>query len=375
MQFTLHVADISGNPTNTYYRYEIRIRNVEELTAAVRFDHMAARCIGNYRNKNNWKETDCILADSDNDDTDDPSLWVTPEYVASVFPEVAFYYVKSRNCYKVKHEGEPGEKSARPRYHYYFPLKVTLRDKKIANRLPRLLKRDIPAFDGAALDIVRFFYGYQKPQPEGGYVEGKYDIMEYFSADLQKEEEKEVVIPPEPTHENISDEFLEINLKDILKSIPADDESTWSFVCSCLKSIDEGLYDAFNKWSASSPKYYQKDSKGRVGGDMTAAKWNKSKKVGKEYGKASMIKVAQSYGWKPDDKNLTGEYKARHDAAERKKKALAEATRTAVDDLKDFGIDTQGMNVSDLMIIRRVNGTIKRVVHVVTGEVWEGGNE
>ena len=71
-----------------------------------------------YRNDDNFINSNCIVLDIDNDDTDDENKWITPDDVHKLMPDVEFYAVPSSNNMKVK-----GGRKPRPKYHYYYPIK------------------------------------------------------------------------------------------------------------------------------------------------------------------------------------------------------------------------------------------------------------
>lgn len=95
----------------------------------------------------------CIVMDNDNTHSDDPNDWIKPEAYKTMFPDVAFIVVPSRNNMKPK-DG----KSPRPRHHIYFPID-TFTDKDAYKQLKEMLMAKYPFFDDNALDAARFIYG------------------------------------------------------------------------------------------------------------------------------------------------------------------------------------------------------------------------
>lgn len=65
----------------------------------------------------NFQYADCIPMDCDNDHSDNPADWKSPEDVRKAFPGVAFAVSFSRN-----HMKEKCDKAARPKFHCYFPI-------------------------------------------------------------------------------------------------------------------------------------------------------------------------------------------------------------------------------------------------------------
>ena len=173
---TLYVSSVRGKKYNTSYPCEARIENVDDLARAAQYDHVCARykdaktqsgeTIRAHRGIQDFLQADCAAMDCDNSQPDPtkpdipPGEWKTPADVAAAFPGVAFYAVPSRNHMKEK-DGLP----ARPKYHYYFPLKQTVKDADRWAALKSGLCRRFPAFDGNAIDAARFLYGVESPQP------------------------------------------------------------------------------------------------------------------------------------------------------------------------------------------------------------------
>ena len=91
--------------------------------------------------------------DIDNAHTADPSQWVTPDGLADVFSVVPFMCATSRNHMKPK-----GGRSARPRFHVYFPIERT-DDPQLYSGLKKLLASRYSFFDSNAVDAARFIYG------------------------------------------------------------------------------------------------------------------------------------------------------------------------------------------------------------------------
>lgn len=116
MEFTLYTANCSGNEQNNSYPNKIVISNAEQLKKAVSFDHVCAEYKNNRRSMTNYICGNVDVMDCDNDHSDNPDDWITPEIYTDLFPDVAYAIVPSRNNMKPK-----GSKSARPRHHVYFP--------------------------------------------------------------------------------------------------------------------------------------------------------------------------------------------------------------------------------------------------------------
>lgn len=173
MKFTLYTANCTGNEKNCLYPNVCIIENMADLMAAVEKDHVTGRFRGNYRSSGNFELSDCEVMDCDNDHSEDPDEWITPEILADRLDDIDFALTPSRNNMKEK-EG----KSARPRFHAYFPH-AQIRDAKACAALKHQLHERLPFFDGNALDAARFIYG--TPCPDALWHEGEMTIDEWLA--------------------------------------------------------------------------------------------------------------------------------------------------------------------------------------------------
>ena len=119
MQLTLFTSGQAGNQTNTVYPNHVSVTDEQSLIQAVQFDHVAASYQNNTRSTTNFLQSDVVVMDIDNDHTENPDEWVTAEMLEELFDDYQFSLVTSRNHLLVK-----GTKSARPKYHIYFPIHI-----------------------------------------------------------------------------------------------------------------------------------------------------------------------------------------------------------------------------------------------------------
>lgn len=152
MNFTLSLANCSGNAQNCFYPIHKEIKSAEDLKEAIAFDHVAGTFDKDYRSTGNFLGADCIIMDCDNDHTDTTEDFMTPELLADTLPDVSFAYVPSRNNVKAK-----GNKGPRPRGHYYFPIPLIASAEEYA-ALKKRIQAAFPFFDGNALDAARFIF-------------------------------------------------------------------------------------------------------------------------------------------------------------------------------------------------------------------------
>ena len=173
--FTLCTANTTGVQRNLHYPNHATITNASELRAAARLDHVAATYTGNIRGSDRFIASDCVVMDVDNDHSDTPTEWATPDTLALTFPGVMFAAATSRNHMRVK-----GEKSARPRFHVYFPIEPVT-DPDTYTSIKRRLASYTGVFDRNALDAARFIYGHTSTDVT--WTDGDMTITDFLDAD------------------------------------------------------------------------------------------------------------------------------------------------------------------------------------------------
>ena len=285
IDFDLYLAKCTGNKQNVIYPIKMRVSNEAGLVVASGWDHVAADFKDHRRSTENFIRANVILADCDNDDSDDPKDWISPDNVAHALPGVEFYAVSSRHCGKVKHAGEPGEKSARPRYHYYFPVRQVITDPAQVGELQKRLLEVLPSFDPGGMKPAQFFFGHDDPQAT--YFPGTVDLAEYFAA-------HPAFAKPSPEMPSIPDEnFIRDNIDSLLSCISADcDHDIWVRVGMGIKAA--GLpFSVWDDWSRSAPAKYP-------GATVTEKKWNSFRRSGVSAG--TLVYLAKNNGWTPPRK-------------------------------------------------------------------------
>ncbi|MGI6736718.1 MAG: phage/plasmid primase, P4 family [Anaerovoracaceae bacterium] len=160
MKFTLYTADCTGNEANCLYPHEAIINGPEDFAAAVAHDHVTAAYQNSYRSNDNFISADAIVWDCDNDFSENPDDWATPETLAKgALADVSFAASPSRHNMLQK-----DSYSARPRFHLVAPIN-TCSDAAAFTALKKSGIRQFPFFDSKALDAARFLYG-TKVKPE-----------------------------------------------------------------------------------------------------------------------------------------------------------------------------------------------------------------
>lgn len=151
--FTIYSADTAGIPSNCLYPHKHHITDDSSLKKAVLTDYVCAEYKNSYRSNSNFIGSDCLPVDCDNDHSENPEDWVTPDDVANAFPGVSFAVHFSRSNNKAK-KG----KTARPKFHVLFPIDY-VSDPTIYSEMKKQVNSLFPYFDTQALDAARFFFG------------------------------------------------------------------------------------------------------------------------------------------------------------------------------------------------------------------------
>ncbi len=168
--FHLYYADCIGNAGNCRYPHGVGVRDEASLASAVGQDYVAVKYRGDYRSGENFIRTDCLVMDCDNDHSENPKDWVTPEIIHGLFPDTTMGYHFSRH-----HNLPKDGKSARPRFHVFFRIEP-MEDAKAYADMKAKLYTLFPFFDKNALDAARFFFG--TPAPSVGFYPGKNTLNE-----------------------------------------------------------------------------------------------------------------------------------------------------------------------------------------------------
>lgn len=150
MELTLFVSKVTGDEKNCSYPYKVVVNNPDELKDAVRFDHVCAEYRNGYRRNSNFVVSDCAVMDCDNDASDDPEDWITPEALIEELDDVPFAVTFSRHHMKSKNGKPP-----RPKFHVYFKISE-IRAPDAYKALKERIQQEYPFFDDNALDAGRF---------------------------------------------------------------------------------------------------------------------------------------------------------------------------------------------------------------------------
>lgn len=155
---------ITLTPSNYYqdakkskYQNPVIIESLEDFKKVILKDYACAVYKDNHRSIDDFLYADAIVFDIDNDHSENPDDWITPDKVSSFYDDVPIYIQYSRNHMKIKN-GKP----ARPKFHIIMPIdKVT--DAKEYRAMKEKVYSIFPFVDGQALDSARLLFGTAEP--------------------------------------------------------------------------------------------------------------------------------------------------------------------------------------------------------------------
>lgn len=173
--FTLYSANCLGQPENCLYPNRVDVTDRESLIAAVSHDYVCAEYQGNYRSNDNYIGSNCLSVECDNDHSENPEDWKTPQDIAEIFPDVMFAVHYSRNHMKVKNG-----KAARPKFHAFFAIDPVTDAEEYSN-LKKFLHAMFPYFDTKALDAARFYFGTANPKVD--IFDGSHTLTDFLCSD------------------------------------------------------------------------------------------------------------------------------------------------------------------------------------------------
>lgn len=178
--FTIYSSDVTGNPGNCSYPHKHVILDEDSLKAAICHDYVCAEYQNNYRNNDNFIGSDCLPVDCDNDHSEDPKDWITPDDIMQAFPGVSFAVHYSRSHNKMKNG-----KAARPKFHVLFPIE-RITDAALYSDMKKLVNSIFPYFDSQALDAARFFFG--TSAADVAIYPGRMNLTEFLNEDIFDED-------------------------------------------------------------------------------------------------------------------------------------------------------------------------------------------
>ena len=154
MKMTFYTANCRGNAKNSIYPNKRVVDNEDDILEVMAFDHVCAEFKNCRRSGDHFLSCDVDVMDCDNDHSDNPADWIHPKDLEEkIGKDVAFAAVPSRNHMKPK-DG----RSARPRFHVYFPHDP-ISDGDVCAALKKAIQQKFQFFDGNAIDSARFIFG------------------------------------------------------------------------------------------------------------------------------------------------------------------------------------------------------------------------
>ena len=157
---TIYYAETRNDPKNCRYPNRLADLSDEALKEAFSHDYVCAEYKGNYRNASNFIRSNCLAFDVDNDHSDDPADWLTPDDLRDPFKGVEMIIHFSRSHMKAKNG-----RLARPKFHVLFPIGECTSSEQYAAMKQKVYEY-FPYFDAQALDSARFFFGTENPEIE-----------------------------------------------------------------------------------------------------------------------------------------------------------------------------------------------------------------
>lgn len=250
MRLILQTANVVCDAKNCLYPTRAEIGNATELREAIKFDHVCAEYKGNYRSINNFIKSNVVVMDCDNDHSDNPDDWITPEMIDEMMPDVSYAISFSRN-----HMKEKDGKTARPKFHVYFEIEVT-EDAKYYADLKSGIKKAYPFFDGNALDAARFIFG--SDAGECIWHEGWQTIDELVGADVSIEEEAEEPMHSGPILEGSRNNTMSRFASRVLKKYGVTDKAREAFEIHAKRCDPPLEEEELNTIWNSAVKFYKK---------------------------------------------------------------------------------------------------------------------
>ena len=86
--FNIYYADCIGREGNCLYPHKADVTDAASLAQAVSRDYVCAEYKNSYRSNANFISSNCLAVEFDNDHSENPDDWVTPEDLQNTFPEV-----------------------------------------------------------------------------------------------------------------------------------------------------------------------------------------------------------------------------------------------------------------------------------------------
>lgn len=264
------------NARNLLYPKQAYIKTLEDLKQVALHDHVAAEYAANHRGNEDFRESDCLMMDIDNDHSEDPKCWMTPEAVAKDLPGVEFYAITSRN--HEKETKKDGKKStARPRFHLYFPIN-RISNAAAYSEMKHQLAEMFWYYDSNALDAGRFFFG--NDEAKGKHIEGTINLTQFLQGFSTDKQDNVQIKMDDSGKQTVLEALQHINPAEL-------NYSQWIYVGMALKA--QGFdFSVFDNWSKNDSRYNEREM---------SKKWDSFRHDDK-YGIMPLIYMAMRNGFK-----------------------------------------------------------------------------
>ena len=97
MRLVLQTANVVSDAKNCLYPNRVEAGDAVELQEAIKKDHVCGEYKKNYRSKENFIRSNVAVMDCDNDHSEDPKEWITPEKMEELFGDFSYAIAFSRN--------------------------------------------------------------------------------------------------------------------------------------------------------------------------------------------------------------------------------------------------------------------------------------
>ena len=84
MQVTIYQADCLYQSSNCNYPHKVVVTAEQDMAKVIGHDHVCAEYENGYRSKDAFIVSDNAPMDCDNDHSDDPEEWITPEKLDAI---------------------------------------------------------------------------------------------------------------------------------------------------------------------------------------------------------------------------------------------------------------------------------------------------
>lgn len=246
-KITLTPSNYYQDETKSRYLNPVVIESLDDFKQVILKDYTCAAYRNNHRAKEDFLYDDAIVFDIDNDHSENPDDWFTPNKVAYFFGDVPMLIQYSRNNMKAK-KGKP----PRPKFHIIMPIE-TVMDHKIYSAMKEKVYSIFPFVDEKALDTARFLYGTAEPNVD--YIDGTRTLTdfpnEYDDNEKRFSELSEII--PEGRH-NATMHSIALKL---LKRYGLCEESLHKYRESSNKCYPPLEKDELNTIRKSAFKFYQ----------------------------------------------------------------------------------------------------------------------